>query len=80
MSSDSHQLGYQGLLDAGKSSQEAWQILHAAAASSAARAVFAQMESTPAGREMLEDARRAWARHGLPAPFDDLPDAEEAQS
>jgi hypothetical protein len=67
--------GFLGMIEAGMSPQEAWQsIRDEVAANPFTRAIFADLASTPDGRAALDLARQMWARHGLPAPFDDLPE------
>lgn len=70
---DDRMLGYAGMIAAGMTPVEAWQEIRAAAMDPEVRPIFAEMERTEEGREALDCARAAWARKGLPAPFDDLP-------
>jgi hypothetical protein len=73
-------LGFTGLLAAGRTPQEAWQIIHDdTAASPEARAIFADLAATEDGRAALDWARAAWARHGLPPPWEDPPDRPAPQ-
>ena len=41
-------------------------------ADATARAIILNLAGTREGRRALDESRRAWARHGLPAPFDAL--------
>ena len=41
-------------------------------ADATARAIILNLAGTRKGRRALDELRRAWARHGLPAPFDAL--------
>jgi len=71
-------LGFAGLLDAGYTPRQAWQIIRDdLAAHPDACAVFTTMASDPQGRAALDWVRGQWARHGLPAPFDELPRPDE---
>jgi hypothetical protein len=73
---EDRELGFLGMLNAGADPQQAWESIRAdLAADPGSRAIFADLAATPQGQESLEWSRRMWARHGLPAPFDDLPDA-----
>ena len=68
------ELGYTGLLAVGHTPQEAWQIIRdGIIARPEVWAVFEAMKD-PEGRAALDWARQRWAEHGLPAPFDDLPE------
>lgn len=68
-----HELGFAGMIAAGMTSAEAWQAIRDDINTPEVRAIFADMASTADGRAALECARAAWARHGLSAPWDDLP-------
>jgi hypothetical protein len=41
-------------------------------ADATARVIILNLAGTREGRHALDESRRAWARHGLPAPFDAL--------
>jgi hypothetical protein len=65
------------MLAAGVPPAEAWQsIRDDVIADPGARGIFADLASTEEGRDALDASRQMWARHGLPAPFDDLPDPD----
>lgn len=69
------ELGFAGMLAAGMTPAEAWQLIRAdLTASPEARAIYAGLETDPDGRAALAWSRAQWAAKGLPAPFDDLPD------
>lgn len=65
--------GFAGMLAAGASPEAAWQeIRDTLAAAPDACAVIAGLRDTPEGRLTLEWSRAAWARQGLPAPWEGL--------
>ena len=66
--------GFVGLLAAGYTPAEAWQVIRDdLAAHPQARAVIDGLRDTPDGEAALDCSRAMWGRHGLPAPFDNLP-------
>jgi hypothetical protein len=71
--SEPRDLGFAGLLAAGHTPAEAWQILRDDTGPEA-RAIFADLASTEAGRVALDWARAQWAKYGLPPPWEDLPE------
>ena len=73
---EERRLGFAGMIAAGMTPEQAWASIRADAERPESRAIFAELNSTADGRAALECARAAWARHGLPAPFDDLPDPD----
>lgn len=70
------ELGLAGLVAAGIPPADAWAEIRRACDNPETRAILDHLASTPEGRAALDGSRRAWARHGLPAPFDDPPDRE----
>jgi hypothetical protein len=71
--SGDRELGFAGLLAAGKTPQEAWQVIRdGLMADPGAMAVIAALTETEDGRASLEWSRAGWARHGLTPPWEDL--------
>ena len=66
--------GFRGLLDAGHTPRQAWQIIHDdLAAEPGALDVIDGLGDTAAGRDALEWSRAQWAAHGLRPPWEDQP-------
>jgi hypothetical protein len=65
-------LGFAGMLAAGYTAQEAWQIIHDdLMADPRAQAIIAALEADDEGRAALDWSRLEWAQHGLPPPWED---------
>jgi hypothetical protein len=74
MTADPDGLGFRGLLDAGMTPEEAWQVIHDdLAAEPGALAILMSMAQDPKGQEALDWSRRQWAAHGLPPPWTERP-------
>jgi hypothetical protein len=74
VSADDHQLGFRGLLAAGRTPAEAWKIIHDdLTANTGAVLIIRDMEQTQDGRAALEWSRLEWAQHGLAPPWEDEP-------
>lgn len=72
MTADPHSLGFRGLLDAGMTPAEAWQVIHDdLAAEPGALAIIRGLDTDPEGQETLAWSRREWAAHGLPPPWEE---------
>jgi hypothetical protein len=72
MTADPHSLGFLGLVDAGMTPSEAWQVIHDdLAAEPGALAIIKDLDSTPEGQETLAWSRQQWAVHGLPPPWEE---------
>jgi hypothetical protein len=70
----SGELGFAGMLLAGADPQTAWDTIHAQCADPAVRSIIANLAATEDGRAALEWSRAAWARYGLPPPWEDSDD------
>ena len=73
------ELGFAGLLAAGYTPKQAWQMIREQVAEPEVRTIITNLEGTADGRAALAWSRRAWAAHGLPAPWDDLPGPAEPE-
>jgi hypothetical protein len=64
-------LGFDGLLQAGYTPEEAWAEIRADCHDPSVRSIFAGLEATEEGRAALEWSRQQWAARGLSAPWED---------
>ena len=65
-------LGFLGLVDAGMTPAEAWQVIHDdLEREPGALAIIKDLDRDPQGQEVLAVSRRQWAAHGLPPPWED---------
>jgi hypothetical protein len=72
VSADPHDLGFLGLVGAGMTPAEAWQVIHDdLAAEPGAAAILRELDRTADGRKALAWSRQQWAAHGLPPPWEE---------
>ena len=70
--STDRELGFDGLLAAGRTPEQAWREIHDAM-TPAARAIIADLAGDEQGRAALEWSRQRWALRGLRPPWEAEP-------
>lgn len=65
------ELGFEGMLLAGQTPEQAWDEIRRDAEDPEVRAMIADMQNSEEGRAVLEWSRTEWERHGLPVPWED---------
>ena len=65
-----HDPGYEGLLLAGYTPQQAYQQVTEVSITPDVQAIIASLRETPEGRMALEYSRAQWAARGWPPPWD----------
>lgn len=67
---DPDELGFTGLIAAGRTPEEAWAEIRAGLQDPEVRAIIADLGTTEEGRAALAWSREQWAEHGMIAPWD----------
>jgi hypothetical protein len=64
-------LGFQGMLAAGKTPREAWEELRGQCCDPEVIAALEVLRRSPHGQAVLDRSRQAWAARGLPPPWEE---------
>jgi hypothetical protein len=67
---EAFRLGWAGLVAAGYTPDQAWQMIRADAKHPAVRAIIAELDRTEDGRAALAWSRDQWAGHGFEPPWE----------